>query len=253
MNQPQPSSLALAERLGVTAALVHIAQRTQISPNVVELVLSGASALGGEPGNDIMVLISEVGEAPARRRYSVRSCDPLTDTLRLWISTGHDGPGSRWAQNASLGSTVDVVGPRGKITLDPLADWYLFVGDTTGLASFYRMAESIEVPGQAIFIVELDDMADALTTSFNPGLGVTGIFVERQGREHHDPSGLLRGLSAFDFPPHQGQAYVFAEFNVMKAVEMTLRDRGLPPEHIATKAFYRTGRANAANGEPVRD
>jgi len=115
------------------------------------------------------------------------------------------------------------------------------------------MAEAIEVPGKAIFIVEVDHMDDAVTAAFDEGLGVTGIFVERQGRDYHDPAGALTGLSALDFPEHEGHAYVFAEFNVVKAVVTALRDRGLSDEQINTKAFYRTGRANATNGEPVKD
>jgi len=102
------------------------------------------------------------------------------------------------------------VGPRGKITLDPLADWHLFLGDTSGLAAFYRMAESIETPGRAIFVVEVDDIDDALTAPFDEGLGVTGIFVERNGRAYDDPAGLLGGLAAFEMPAHEGHAYSLA-------------------------------------------
>lgn len=251
-DQPHPSSLQLAERLSVRAAVLRIAAQRALSPRLHEVVLQGDASLAGVAGNDVMILVDHDGQ-PARRRYSVRSRDDEADTLTLWVSTGHDGPGARWARSAQVGATVDVVGPRGKITLDPLADWHLFIGDTSGLAAFYRLAEAIEVPGKAIFIVEVDDMNDAVTTHFPDELGVTGIFVERQGRAHHDPTGLLTGLSAFEFPEHQGQAYVFAEFNVTKAVAAALRDRGLGDEAIATKAFYRTGRANAVNGEPERD
>ncbi len=253
VTTPHPSSLALAERLGIHAAVVTVAQRNALSPHLVEIVLQNASALAGEPGNDIMLLVDAASAPQARRRYSVRTRNEAANTLTLWITTGHDGPGAQWAQRVGVGDEVDVVGPRGKITLDPLADWYLFIGDLSGLAAFYRMAESIETPGQAIFIVEVDDMADAVTASFSPELGITGIFVERQGREHHDPTGLLRGLSAFEFPPHEGHAYVFAEFAVTKAVSVALQDRGLTSEQISTKAFYRTGRPNAVNGEPERD
>jgi len=253
LRAPDPTSLQLAERLGVSAAVLEVRATTQLSPQLYEVVLGGDASLGGEPGNDVMVMVTDESGKSTRRRYSVRSRDDEANTLTLWVVTNHDGPGARWAQHSTVGDLVDVVGPRGKITLDPLADWHLFVGDTTGLASFYRMAESIEVPGKAIFIVEVDTMDDARTAPFNEGLGVTGIFVERQGRDYHDPAGLLTGLSAFDFPDHVGQAYVFAEFSVVKALTIALHDRGLTDEQIRTKSFYRTGRANAGNGEPERD
>jgi len=248
-----PISQQLADRLSVSAAVLTVQSTSQLSPELYEVTLHGDASIGGVPGNDVMVLVHDAQGRPTRRRYSVRHRDDDANTITLWIVTNHEGPGASWATSCQVGDDVDIVGPRGKITLDPMADWHLFVGDTTGLASFYRMAESIEVPGKAIFIVEVDTMEDARTAPFDEGLGVTGIFVERQGRQYHDPAGLLTGLSAFDFPDHVGQAYVFAEFSVVKTVTAALRDRGLTDEQIRTKSFYRTGRANAGNGEPEKD
>lgn len=249
---PASSSLALAERLNVTALVATVQSAERLSPHLMVVTLAGASAIGGVPGNDVMVVLTD-GDTHTNRRYSLRSIDPETDTATLWIATNHDGLGARWAQSCAPGDTVDLVGPRGKIPLDPMADWHLFIGDITGLPAFYRMAESIEVPGKAIFIVEVDEIADAVTATFDEGLGVTGIFVERNGRAFNDPAGLTAGLAAFDFPEHTGHAYVFSEFSVVRAITTLLKDRGLSPEQISTKNFYRVGRANAANGEPERD
>jgi NADPH-dependent ferric siderophore reductase len=248
-----PTSQQLAERLGVSTAVLTVHSVTQLSPALYEVTLHGDASLGGLPGNDVMVLVHDALGRPTRRRYSVRHRDDDANTITLWIVTNHEGPGASWVRTCQVGDEVDIVGPRGKITLDPMADWHLFLGDTTGLASFYRMAEAIEIPGKAIFIVEVDTMDDARTATFDEGLGVTGIFVERQGRDFHDPTGLLTGLSAFDFPEHLGQAYLFAEFSVVRTIAVALRDRGLSEEQIRTKSFYRTGRANAGNGEPEKD
>jgi NADPH-dependent ferric siderophore reductase len=224
---------------------------TKLSSSVHEVVLSGeATGLAGSPGNDVMVRVANAAGKFLRRRYSVRALDADHDQLTLWITTGHDGPGSAWARSAQPGDPVDVIGPRGKIVLDPQADWHVFVGDATGLAAFYRMAQSIEVPGRAIFIVEVDHADDALTAAFDEGLGVTGIFVDRQDRAKNDPAGLLSGLAAFAFPPDEGHAYLFGEFHVMKDVRVALLDRGLDESKISLKAFWRTGRDNADHGEP---
>jgi NADPH-dependent ferric siderophore reductase len=134
--------------------------------------------------------------------------------------------------------------------LDEVADWHLFVGDITALGSAYRMAQSIEAPGRAIFIIEIDHLDDALTAPFDEGIGITGIFVERQGRAKDDPAGLLSGLAAFAFPPDAGHAYLFGEFHVMKALRSALLDRGLDENDIHMKAFWRVGRGNQDHGEP---
>ena len=248
---PHESSTELAARLHTNARVCEIVTTTRLSTSVLEVILAGdARQLVGVAGNDVMVRVASGDGRFVRRRYSVRDVDESLDHFSLWVTTEHDGPGSRWAATARHGDLVDVVGPRGKITLDPLADWHVFIGDPSGLAAFYRLAHSIEVPGRAIFIIEIDHLDDALTATFDDGLGVTGIFVDRQGRERSDPAGLLSGLAAFALPPDLGHAYLFGEFNVMKAVRIALLDRGIADDQISLKAYWRTGRGNAEHGEP---
>ena len=112
------------------------------------------------------------------------------------------------------------------------------------------MAQSLEAPRRAIFIVEIDDDEDALTAEFDEGVGVTGIFVNRHDRRRNDPAGLLSGLAAFALPSDEGHAYLFGEFAVIATLRTALRDRGLDDERISLKSFWRKGRANADHGEP---
>ncbi len=243
------SSTELAERLGARAASCTVVSARPICVSLHEVVLHGDPRLAGVPGNDVMVRVRHDGHH-VRRRYTVRSVDYDNHRFSIWVSTDHVGAGSTWAQSAAAGDAVDVIGPRGKITLAESADWHLFIGDVSGLAAFYRLAQSIETPGRAIFIVEIDQDDDALTADFDEGLGVTGIFVDRRDRLRNDPAGLLSGLSAFAFPPDQGHAYVLGEFSVVRAVRDALRDRGLRDHDISHKAYWRLGRANADHGEP---
>ena len=251
-STPDPSSLELAQRLGVAAAACTVVSSKPVSTSLREVRLACADDLAGVPGNDVMIRVRDATGKFVRRRYSVRSHDPETNELTLWIVTAHDGAGSDWAKGAVAGDQVDVVGPRGKIPLSADADWHVFIGDTSGLGAFYRMAKSIEVPGRAIFIVEIDHADDAVTAIFDEGLGVTGIFVDRDGRARNDPAGLLSGLAAFAFPPDLGHAYLFGEFSVMKTLRSALLDRAMSDEDISLKAFWRAGRVNAEMGEPDR-
>ncbi len=254
MPAPQhTSSVDLAARLKVLARSCVVVAVTPLSPSLVEVVLRGdAVDLAGVAGNDVMVLVHD-GDTAIRRRYTVRALDPEEDTFSLWISLTHDGPASRWARHAHVGDVVDIVGPRGKIFLEESADWHLFIGDVSSLGAFYRLAQSIETPGRAIFIVEIDDPADALTATFDEELGVTAIFVDRNGRGHDDPAGLLSGLAALTLPPDEGHAYLFGEFHVMRSLKSALLDRGLNATQVSLKAFYRIGQSNGPNGEPSKD
>jgi NADPH-dependent ferric siderophore reductase len=251
---PHGSSTDLAQRLRTNARVCEIVAARPLSSCLHEVVLRGdALTLSGVPGNDVMIRLANESGVFVRRRYSVRSVEPELDRFTLWISTFHDGVGSQWAQNAQPGDAVDVVGPRGKIPLNPEADWHLFMGDVTGFSAFYRMAQSIEAPGRAIFIIEIDHDDDARTTEFDEGVGVTGIFVNRFERQRNDPSILLSGLSAFALPRDLGHAYLFGEFSVIKVLRDALLDRGLSDEQISRKAYWRAGRRNGENGEPEKD
>ena len=227
---PDATSIKLAERLGTSVGVGTVVAVSQISPSLREVVLSGVSTLAGVPGNDVMLEVTHEGR-PVRRRYSVRRVDPEADTLTLWLATHHPGAGAELARTVTVGTELDVVGPRGKIGLDPLA-------------------ESIEEPGRAIFIIELENPDDAITPHLPGGIGVTGIFVDRDGRPSGTAEGLLSGLAAFAFPPDDGHAYLFGEFSAMKTIRTALLDRGLEDAAISLKAFWRVGSANADHGEP---
>lgn len=249
--EPDATSIRLAERTGARAARCAVAANERLSPSVRQIVLTrGAAALAGEPGNDVMIRLHDAADRLVSRRYSVRAVDESRDELTLWITTDHVGPGSTWVEEAQPGDEIDLIGPRGKIPLDPAADWHLFVGDVSALAAAYRMADSIEPPGRAIFIIEVDDIADAIPATFDEGLGVTGIFVERRGRELHDPAGLLGGLAAFALPPDLGHVYLFGEFHVIRALLVAVQDRGIDPAQISHKPYWRHGLSNAEHGEP---
>jgi NADPH-dependent ferric siderophore reductase len=251
---PHDTSNALAQRLNAHARVCEVVASQALSSCLHEVVLRGdAQTLAGVPGNDVMIRLANDAGAFTRRRYSVRSVEPDQDQFSLWISTIHDGVGSRWAQGARAGDEVDVVGPRGKIPLDPDADWHLFMGDVTGYSAFYRLAQSITPPGRATFIVEIDHDDDAISAPFDEAIAVNGIFVHRYEKEPNDPGVLLSGLSAFALPPGLGHAYLFGEFSVTKVLRDALMDRGMSDEQISRKAYWRIGRQNADNGEPEKD
>jgi NADPH-dependent ferric siderophore reductase len=249
------SSRELADRLSVEAILAEVSRVQTVTPTLVAVTLTHPDAVrvAGTPGNDVMVRLQEPDGRFVRRRYSVRSVSETDRSFTLWISTTHDGAGATWASNATPGDVIDLVGPRGKIPVDALADWHLFVGDATAIGAFYRMAESVDPPGQVIFAIEIADLTDAVTTSLPEGLGVTAAFIDRDGRAPNDPTGLLRGLATIELPPGVGQAYVFGELSVSRAMRVALLDRGLRDEQVSLKAFWRAGVHNAEHGEPPKE
>lgn len=241
----------MAERLGATAAVMTVAANTTLNDDLREIVLAhpDAIALAGLAGQDVMIRL-EGERGPLRRRYSVRRVDAELATLTIWAETAHDGVGATWARSTTVGDEVDVIGPRGKILLDEMADWHLFVGDLSAVGAFYRLAESVDPPGQVLFVIEVDRASSIVTPELPELVTPTGVFVERQQRSHGDPTGLLNALASLDLPIGEGHAYLFGEHQCVKVVASALVDRGLGTEAISSKAFWRVGLNNQDHGEP---
>ncbi|MGH9020003.1 MAG: siderophore-interacting protein [Acidimicrobiales bacterium] len=250
---PQPSTADLAQRLGASAHCCEVVASSDLTPTLREVVLRGnARTLAGEPGQDVMVRVEDPAGRFVRRRFSVRSLDAVADTFSLWVTVDHDGPGVTWARTAILGDHVDVIGPRGKIPL-AAASRHLFFGDVSALAVSYRMAQSIAAPGAATIAIEVDHVDEFVTAPAPEGVEFTGVIVERRGRGHDDPTGLLDALATVAIPSADVHAYVLGEFHVVKAVRAALADRGLDETQVSHKAYWRADRGNAEHGEPDRD
>ena len=190
------------------------------------------------------------GDGSFRRRYTVRSFDEAAGTMTLWIDITAGGPGAVWATSAPIGSPIELVGPRGKVTLDELADWHLFIGDLSFVSAAYNLAEAIEPPGQALFLFEVDDRSDVPVPTLDEGIGVTLGIIERDARRLDEPAGLLAGLASIELPDDDGHVYVGGELSVVAAVKRSLLDLGLTAAQVSAKPYWRLGVSNLAHGEP---
>jgi hypothetical protein len=253
---PSTDTPSLLARLdGVAAYTLVLAARRQLSPAVLELVCEGnLSGFTAHAGNDLMLAVPiEGGDGSFRRRYTIRRVLKERNQIEFWIDTTADGPGSRWAKDIPIGSSIEVIGPRGKVTLDELADWHLFIGDLSFLSAAYAMAETIEPPGQALFIFEIDNPEDIVLPTLDDRIGVTFCVVERGGRTFDDAAGLQASLDALDFPADLGHVYVGGELSVVGSLQAALLKRGLAKEQINAKPYWRLGVANMAHGEPKKN
>src|ERR1019366_627844 len=98
--------------------------------------------------------------SPVRRRYTIRALDMASRLLTIDVVLHGDGPGERWVRAAGPGDRVEGIGPRGKITASPGADWHLIIGDESALPAIFAMTESLPGDSDATLVIEVPDLAD---------------------------------------------------------------------------------------------
>jgi NADPH-dependent ferric siderophore reductase len=206
--------------------------------------------LSYQPGQDLMMRIP-TGAGVTNRRYTIRRADPHAATVTVDMVVHGDGPGARWAASAVPGAPLEVIGPRGKVLLERNAAWHLFVGDETALPGMAAMAESLQPGVPATLIAELPRVLAGHAPQLRSDQEVKLHWVERGPAEPGDSAYLAGAVEQVELPAGRGQAYVAGEMRVVRVVASILSRRGLPADHISTKAYWRRDGANASHGEPL--
>lgn len=248
MAEPSEHAATLLARLdGVVHLDLVVAATSELAHGVREVRLAGVpDAFSHEPGQDVMLGVHDATGAHRWRRYTVRARDG--DTIRLWLTTDTSGPGAAWARGAARGSTVEALGPRGKIRLTPDASLHVFVVDESGVAAAAAMAEALEPPCR-MHLVAPPDLLDAASPQLAPG--VAG------GSDALGPGPGAQGLSsvlgrALGADAGRAAAYAFGELSLVRRAREALLELGVSEERIAHKAYWRADRSNEPHGEPAR-
>lgn len=200
------------------------------------------------PGQDVMLWVPADRDRMVYRRYTIRHFDRTTGSIDLDIfAHGGDGPGDRWVQAAHPGELVDVVGPRGKISL-VAAPWHLFAGDETYIPATFAMLEALPAGTPAWAFLEVAGPEEEQHLSVDADLQLT--WIHRGNTPPGDPAKLVAAVESTELPTSLGHAYIGAELQVARALSRALQVRSFGSEHISSKAYWGRGRANASIGEP---
>jgi NADPH-dependent ferric siderophore reductase len=239
--------LATARRLSF-----EVLESQLMSPSMQRIVLTAPELAGFryEPGQDVMLLVGAEGMRPVRRRYTIRSLDRAALTLSLNVVRHPDGPGERWVRSVRPGDTIEGIGPRGKITTVPGADWHLFIGDESALPAIVAMTESLPGDADATLVIEVpvpDDEQELLAPA-----RTRLTWLHRLARPAGDPALLSAEAAEIELDTGDGHAYLFGEASVVLALREILAARGLAEGQVSAKAYWGRGRGNAGHGEPAR-
>jgi len=187
------------------------------------------------------------------RRYSIRRLDPDTEVVDLDIVRHGDGPGARWVAAVAPGDQVEGVGPRGKVTVVPDADWHLFAGDDSAVAAISAMVEGLAAPQQAVVFLEVDGPEDRQPLTPGPGVEPTVTWLYRGDGAPGTGTQLIDAVASAPLPGGRGHAYLAGEHHQVAALRRALLERGLDAGQISPKPYWRADQANQGHGEPGRD
>jgi NADPH-dependent ferric siderophore reductase len=235
---------------GVGRWTLEVVESRMITPRMHRIGLKGPAFEGFDyrPGQDVMVWVPADEERMLYRRYTIRHFDRETGLLDLDIFVhGKGGPGENWAKTVQPGDVVEVVGPRGKISL-AAAPWHLFVGDETYISATFAMLEAL--PAGTLAWVFLEVAGSEEEQSLVASADVRLTWVHRGEASPGDPVGLVAAIESAELPTSPGHVYIGAELQVSRALGRALEDRGFDRNQISSKAYWGRGRANANIGEP---
>ncbi|MGH7691348.1 MAG: siderophore-interacting protein [Candidatus Dormibacteria bacterium] len=222
-----------------------------LSPSLRQIRLQGDQLVGFEfaPGQDLMLRLPGSDGELVSRRYTIRRADSGTGLVDIIVVMHGDGPAARWARGVAVGQRLaEVIGPRGKITIDGSAAWHLCLGDETYLPGTLAMFEALppDALGRAVLEVSGADDEQALESQAD----VEVSWLHRGDTQPGHPDRLLERLNDWRDPPGRGHFYIAAEVRVALRLRDQLLARGVPREQVSAKGYWSRGQANANRGEP---
>lgn len=230
-----------------------VVSNDQLSLSMQRITLTAPELAGFaySPGQDVMLLVAAEGKRPVRRRYTIRSLDPENLLLTLNIVRHGQGPGEQWLRSARPGDTIEGIGPRGKISASPSADWHIFMGDESAMPAILAMTESLPERAEATVIIEVPDPADE--QELIAAAHIRATWLHRLGGTPGDPALLSAEAAEVELPSGAGHLYLFGEASVVLRLREVLATRGVVADQISPKAYWGRGRANSGHGEPAKD
>lgn len=235
---------------GVGRWTLEVVESRMITPRMHRIRLIGETfrSFDYRPGQDVMLWVPADGERMLYRRYTIRHFDRQTGSLDLDIFAHRmGGPGEHWVKTVQPGDVVEVVGPRGKISL-VAAPWHLFVGDETYLPATFAMLEALPAATPAWAFLEVADAQEEQPLEVSADVHLT--WIHRGAAAPGGPAGLVAAVETTELPVAPGHAYIGAELQVAREVRRALEARGFDSTRLSSKAYWGRGRANAGIGEP---
>jgi NADPH-dependent ferric siderophore reductase len=241
-GRPTPSEAELERRRGKPWAL-RVVKAFDVTPHMrrVQLTADNLDEFQPRPGQEIVLQLAQNGSEPTRRHYTIRRFDRASKIIDVdFVLHGHRTPGVAWALDAKPGDRLDIRGPRGRMALDPTADWHLFLGDETAIPAIFALIEALSANARAFAFIEIGDDREKQSVQGSAPLELK--FFSRNGAAP-GPNDILAGaLAGFTLPSGKGQAFTLGETSNIRRLRHMLIERGLDRDRIYSEGYWRPDR-----------
>lgn len=174
-------------------------------------------------------------ERPDLRWYTLRHHRPDAREIDIdFVVHGDEGPGTRFAGRARVGSTLGIRECTALYAPLPETRSRVIIGDESSLPAIARILEATEAPETHVFI-EIADAAE------EQDLAGDVTWVEREGAL--PGARLQQAVLAAELPETIDYAWVCGERLAVQELRRHLVDRGVSKDRITFSGYWRLGEA----------
>ncbi|MEM9137265.1 MAG: siderophore-interacting protein [Cyanobacteria bacterium P01_F01_bin.42] len=236
------------------SAIVKSSQK--VTPNLQRVIFTGDDLTDFpekyESGN-VKLLFAKDGQAltdpdrleetkPLSRTFTVRSFSRADNELALEFSLhgSAGGVASTWAEAAKSGDRILMGGPGPTKLVNNDADWFLLVGDMSGLPAICCNLEQLPQDAQGYAVIEIISEEDKQNLTVPEGIEVTWVVNNKTGE---DSDALLKQVQAL--PWKEGSPYVWTacNFDSMKKLRTYFQTvRNVAKENMYISSYWKFDR-----------
>jgi NADPH-dependent ferric siderophore reductase len=208
----------------------------QISPHYRRITLGGDELAGfpaDEAGGYIKLTFRDSRfHSPLLRTYTIRATRIRQQEIDVDFVLHQDGgPASRWAEQTTVGATIEIGGPGPKKLFDVNADWFLLAGDMTALPAICVNLEQLPDNARGHAVIEVSSEEDIQAITKPDGIKLEWIVNPQPGQ---DPNLLVSAVKAVAWREGKPGLWAACEFKAMKQ----LRKYFMQERNIQRKQFY---------------
>lgn len=242
----------------ITAILV-VKNKEYIRPHYIRITLTGEGVpLFGNTriGANNKIFLPSINDQKVyfdqtksvRRTFTHRGIDVEKKEMIIdFAAHGDTGPASAWAINAKPGDELGVAMKGSTAELYPKADWYLLVGDTTGIPVLAAILESLPIGSKGVAFIEVLNKEEEIPLTTVSDIQINWVHNDSPGEK----SPLIAAVRDVVLPDKKQTTcfgYVAAEFTTVKELRNYLRtEKGWNKEELNAYAYWKYGKSESGS------